>query len=318
MALSRYAIRRTLWAIPLMLGVTLLVFVLVNIVPGSPIQANPEAQGGSLQAATQLRKLLGLDQPIWQRYFVWLSHLVRGQFGTSYQSHQTVLSEIAGALPNTLELAVSAFVIALLIAIPAGMYAAAHENRAADRVFTLVSMAGISTPSFWLGLLLIIVFATKLDWLPAGGSGPAIGGGVLDTARYLVLPAFTVAIPLTAEWFRYVRGQMLGVLPLEYIQAARAKGLPERTVITKHAFRNALLPMIQLFGLSLPTLFAGALMAEAVFDRFGMGQLAYSAALDRDYPTVMGCVVLIGVMVIIGNLLADLASAVVDPRIRVQ
>jgi peptide/nickel transport system permease protein len=315
--MRRYVISRVLWAIPLMLGVTALVFVLINVIPGSPVQANPEAAGGGVADAQRLRELLGLDQPIWTRYFIWLGSLVHGDFGTSFRTHQSVTHEIVTRLPNTLALALASFVVAALIAIPMGAYAAMRFNRPEDRVVTFGSIIGVSLPTFWVGLVFILLFATKLHWFPAGGDAPIFGATLSDRARFLVLPAVTIAIPLAAEWTRYVRSRMLEVLPSDYVRSARAKGLNERTVLLKHAFRNARLPLIQLFGLSLPNFFAGALMVETVFNRSGIGRLTYDAAVGRDYPVVMGCVVFVGCLVVLGNLLADVLPAASAPRVRV-
>lgn len=315
--MRRYVISRVLWAIPLMLGVTALVFVLINVIPGSPVQANPEGVGGGVADAHRLRELLGLDQPIWARYFIWLGNLVQGDFGTSFRTHQSVMHEILTRLPNTLALALSSFVIGTLIAIPAGVYSAVRVNRREDRVLTFGSIVGVSLPTFWVGLVFILVFATQLHWFPAGGDAPVFGASFADRLRFLVLPAVTIAIPLSAEWTRYVRARMLEVLPSDYVRSARAKGLSERTVLLKHAFGNARLPLIQLFGLSLPNFFAGALMVETVFNRSGIGRLTYEAAVGRDYSLVMGCVVFVGFLVIVGNLLADVLTAASDPRVRV-
>jgi peptide/nickel transport system permease protein len=194
---------------------------------------------------------------------------------------------------------------------------AVRANRPVDRAVTFWTVVGVSLPTFWVGLVFIIVFATELHWFPAGGDAPIFDASLLDRAEYLFLPALTIAIPLTAEWVRYVRSRMLEVLPTDYVRSARAKGLGERTVLMKHAFRNARLPLIQLFGLSLPNFFAGALMVETVFNRSGVGRLTYDAAVGRDYPVVMGTVVVVGCLVVIGNLLADVLTAASDPRVRV-
>lgn len=315
--MRRYVISRILWAIPLMLGVTVLVFVLISVIPGSPVAANPEAAGGGVADAQRLRQLLGLDEPIFTRYFVWLGNLVQGDFGTSFRTHQPVMHEILTRLPNTLALAVASFAMAAVVAIPLGVYAAVKENRPLDRAVLFSSVIGVSLPTFWVGLVFILLFATGLHWLPAGGDAPIFGATLMDRLEYLLLPALTIAIPLTAEWVRYVRSRMLEVLPSDYIRSARAKGLNERTVLLKHAFGNARLPLIQLFGMSLPTFFAGALMVETVFNRSGIGRLTYDAAIGRDYPVVMGSVVVVGCLVVLGNLLADVLTAASDPRVRV-
>ncbi|MDQ2848111.1 MAG: ABC transporter permease [Actinomycetota bacterium] len=314
----RYVLNRIGWAVPVLVGVTIIVFVLVNIVPGSPIHADPTGVGASPAEASRLRAQFGLNRPIWIRYLSWIGHLSRGDFGNSFRTHQPVLHEILSRLPSTLQLAAAAYLITLIVAVPVGIVGAVREDRASDRFIVILSVIGHSVPVFWAGLASIVLFATRLRWFPAGGDGPVFGGGLMEHLRYLVLPAVTMAIPLAAEWMRYARGQLIDILPRDFVLAARAKGASERVVVLRHAWRNALVPLVQLAGLSLPTLFSGALISETVFNRSGIGRLAYDSAVNRDYPTVLGAVVFVSALVILGNLLADVAGAVIDPRIRLR
>lgn len=315
--MGRYIAGRLLQVIPLLLGISILVFILVNAVPGSPLSDlafNPTTRPEDIAA---IKHSLGLDQPLYKRYFVWLGNLVRGDLGLDMVTYRPVTQDIAERLPNTLKLTFAAFVLALLFAIPVGVYSAVKRNSIFDHVATIVSVAGVSIPTFWFGLILILVFALNLGWFPTGGSRPLRGdAGFLVQLKYLVLPAVTLAIAETASWTRYIRGQMLEVIRQDYIRTARAKGLQERTIIFRHALRNALLPLITLMGLAIPSFFSGALIIETIFSWPGIGRLTYDAALARNYTVIMGAVMLSAVLVIIGNLLADIGYSLLDPRIK--
>lgn len=315
--MARYVIRRVLGAIPLLLGISFLIFMLVNAAPGNPFAElilNPGSRPQDVQA---LKEAYGLDKPLPVRYFVWLGNVLQGDFGQSLKDYRSVRDSVIERLPNTLKLTVAAFILALLFSIPIGVYCAVRRNSVFDYVATVVSVAGVSIPTFWLGLLLILLFSVTLQWLPTGGVVPTRGeAGLLVQLKHLILPAFVLAMTEIAGWTRYIRGQMLEVIRQDYIRTAKAKGLKERVVIFRHALRNALLPLVTLFGLTIPTFFSGALIVETIFAWPGIGLLTYEAAVARDYPVIMGTVMFSAVLVIVGNLLSDVGYSLLDPRIK--
>jgi peptide/nickel transport system permease protein len=313
----RYLVRRVLGAIPLLLGISFLVFILVNAAPGNPFDAlilNPGTRPQDIQA---LNKAYGLDKPLPVRYFVWLGHVAQGDFGRSLINYQPERESVMARLPNTLKLTLAAFLLALIFSIPVGVYCAVRRNSIFDHIATVASVAGVSLPTFWFGLLLILLFAVQLGWLPTGGVAPARGEAtILAQLKHLIMPAFVLAISEIAGWTRYIRGQMLEVIRQDYIRTARAKGLKERAVIFQHALRNALLPLVTLFGLVIPNFFSGALITETIFAWPGIGLLTFEAAVARDYPVIMGTVMFSAVLVILGNLLSDIGYSLLDPRIK--
>ena len=315
--MTRYIIGRVLGAIPLLLGISLLMFLLVNVAPGNPFQElllNPGTRPEDVQA---LKEAYGLDKPLPVRYFVWLGNVVQGDFGNSLKNYTSVRESVLSRLPNTLKLTVAAFILALIFSIPVGVYSAVRRNSVFDYVTTVASVAGVSIPVFWLGLMLILVFAVQLGWLPTGGVVPTRGeAGILVQLKHLILPAFVLAITEIAGWTRYIRGQMLEVIRQDYIRTAQAKGLRERLVIFRHALRNALLPLVTLFGLTIPAFFSGALVTETIFAWPGIGLLTFEAATQRDYPVIMGTVMFSAFLVILGNLLSDIGYSLLDPRIK--
>jgi len=315
--MGRYIIGRLLQVIPLLLGISILVFLLVNAVPGSPVSDlafNPTTRPEDIAA---IKHALGLDQPLYKRYFVWLSHVVRGDLGLNMVTYRPVTRDIAERLPNTLKLTLAAFILALVFSIPVGVYSAVKRNSVFDYVATVASVAGVSIPNFWFGLLLILFFAVTLGWFPTGGVAPIRGdAGLLVQLKHLVLPAIALAIVELASWTRYIRGQMLEVIRQDYIRTARAKGLKDRVVIFRHALRNALLPLITLFGLAIPSFFSGALIVETIFSWPGIGRLTYDAATSRNYTVIMGTVMMSSTLVILGNWLADIGYSLLDPRIK--
>lgn len=315
--MGQYVIRRLIGMVPLILGITILVFLLVNAVPGNPVGEYILNPGTRAQDIEQIKRSLGLDQPLYKRYFVWLGNVLQGDLGRSMKTHTPVRDDILARLPNTLKLTVAAFVLALLFSIPVGVYSAVRRNSLFDHIATVVSVAGVSIPRFWFGLILILVFAVKLGWFPTGGTRSIRGDtGFIDQLRHLALPAFTLAIAEMAGWTRYIRGQMLEVIRQDYIRTATAKGLRERIVIFRHALRNALLPLVTLFGLAIPEFFSGALIVETIFSWPGIGRLTFDAAVARDYTTIMGTVLFSAILVISGNLLADISYGLLDPRVK--
>ncbi len=314
--------RRLLQMIPLLVGITFIVYALVNLVPGSPMDQyafNPRTRP---EDVARIRENLGLDEPWHTRYFQWLGDAVQGDLGLSLINYTPVTDRILGVLPNTLLLTGSALLFALVIAIPLGLYAAVKRNSPFDYIVNLVTTVLFAVPTFWLGLMLIIVFAVKFnDWglpsLPVAGTQSLRGdSGLLDRIQHLILPAVALGAVQLAGWSRYIRSQVLEVIRLDFVRTAEAKGLRERVVLFRHAFRNALLPLVTLVGLTLPELFGGALLIEQIFAWNGVGRLAFDAALSSDYTLIMGTVLMFSILTLVANLLSDVAYALLDPRIR--
>lgn len=321
----RYALRRLLQAVPLLLGIVTLLFVLLHLAPGDPATAyfNPNV---SPEVIEQMRRNLGLDRPLHEQYLRWLAAFLTGEFGYSFSQFRPVRDVLADALPATLLLGAVSLALIFAVGCAVGIVQAVRQYSALDHALTFAALFVYSMPGFWLGLMLILLFAspavpdalrlplsgmTSLDFAAFGPWEKAT-----DLARHLVLPSIALGLASAAAIARYARGSMLEVIHQDYIRTARAKGLPERTVILKHALRNALLPVISLLGLFLPLLFGGAVVIEVVFSWPGMGRLLYDSVLARDYPVVLAATFLFGALVVVGNLLADLLYAAVDPRIR--
>ena len=286
-----------------MIGISLISFFIMHLAPGDPtalfIDPNVDPQ-----ELIRVRANWGLDQPIYIQYFKWLGNALRLDFGRSYLTGQPVILEIAERLPNTLLLMISSYILTLLICIPVGVYSAVKKGGWFDNLFTVLSFIGMAIPTFWVGLMLMLLFAVQLSWLPATGN--------------LVLPLITMTIGSLAGLTRYQRAAMLEVLNQDFIRTARAKGLPERIVIFKHALRNALIPIVTILGLSLPDLFGGAFIIETIFAWPGMGRLGVQAIFSRNYPLIMGIVMFSALLIVLGNLFADIGYALVDPRIRYE
>jgi peptide/nickel transport system permease protein len=322
--MGRYLIRRLLQMIPLLIGITIITFALANLVPGSPItglELNPKTRPEDVE---RIRESLGLNDPLHVRYFTWFGHVVTGDLGVSLKTFRPVSSMIMEKLPNTLLLTGTALLLAFVISIPVGVYSAVRRNSWFDNSATVVSVAGFSVPTFWLGLMLILLFAVQFkEWgypsLPAGGAYDLRGGGGFwDRIEHLIMPAFALAFVQMASWTRYIRSQMLEVLSQDYMRTAKAKGLRQQVVIFRHGLRNAVLPLVTLLGIAIPDLFGGALIIEQIFTYPGMGKLGFDAAVGKDYPLVMGITLVAGLLVISGNLIADVVYGMLDPRIRLE
>lgn len=319
-----YLAKRLLTMIPLLIGITLISFVVIHLAPGEPTdlqtQLNPQA---SSELQERLRVQYGLDQPLYVQYGTWLSRLARLDFGNSFASdRRPVLDKVVERLPITILLNVLSIVLILAVSIPLGIVSAVRRNSGFDRATTLLVFAGFAMPSFWLALLLMDWFGVRLGWLPVSGL-KSLGydylsffGQVGDRISHLILPVFVAAIGGLAGFSRYMRSNMLEVIRQDYILTARAKGLSEKTVIYKHALRNALLPVITILGLSVPGLIGGSVIFETIFAIPGMGKLFYDGVMMRDYPLIMGILVMGAVLTLLGNLLADISYALADPRIR--
>ncbi len=316
----QYIVKRLLNSIPILIGITFIGFCALSMAPGDPIMARIDpsmiAEQGPEWLAEQ-RMALGLDGPIVVRYARWLGGLFRGDMGFSIVTRRSITAELILRLPATLQLMGAAVLIAILIGIPLGAISAIKQNTPIDYVLTTFSMAMISVPSFFFGLLCIYLFGVWLDILPTGdmytiGAPPSIA----DRLLHLTLPAMILGFQSAAPLLRYTRASMLQVLGRDYMRTARAKGLRKSTVFRRHGFRNALLPVITIVGLLLPQLVAGAVITEQMFSWPGMGQMAVRGAADRDPSVLMGVILVVGVGVMISNLLADVGYALVDPRIR--
>ncbi len=314
--LNSYILRRLLLIVPVLFGVTVIVFLVISLVPGDPAKAIL-GTFATPDAVAQVRHDLGLDESLPVQYGIWLVNLLQGDFGRSYILHKPVIVEIGARLFPTLLLAGVALVLSSVVGILLGIIAAVRQNSWPDKVITVAVLVGISTPSFWLGILLIFWFGVRLAWLPVGGMQEMFGGGgVLDVARHMVLPACALAAVAGAVLVRLTRGAMLEVMRQDYVRTARAKGLPERRVIFVHAFRNALVGIIPVIGLEAGFVLGGAVYIETVFQWPGIGRMLVSAISTRDILLVQGGVLVIAVAYVIINLLADIAQSLLDPRIR--
>lgn len=313
----RYLIRRLLQTVGLLLVVSVVVFALITQAPGGPSILLDRNMGADEMA--RMRAILGLDQPLYVQYVRWLGQVLRGNLGISYQAGLPVLEIIGQMLPNTLILSAAALALSLIVAIPAGVVSAARPYTALDHTVTFLCFFGISVPVFWYGLMLIVLFAIVLGWLPAGGMrtiGEARSLG--DLTRHLVLPAVVLGTANMALFARYTRSSTMAVLRADYVRTARSKGLEERSVLYRHALRNALITIVTVIGLQLPRLVGGAAITETVFAWPGMGSLAVRAAFERDYPMIMGITLVISFVVAASSLLIDMVYVYLDPRIRYE
>lgn len=320
--MTRYIIRRILGMVPLLLGISFIVYALLNLVPGSPtnqFEFNPSIKPEDI---ARIKTNLGLDAPWYERYFIWLGNAVQGDFGISFTNYRPVIDIVRDALPNTLLLAATSLVISLLIAVPLGVYSAVRRNSLFDRVTTIMTTGFFSVPTVWLGLLLIILFAVKFqEWglpsLPTSGvRNLREPDGVWNRLQHLILPATALSLVSIASWSRYIRSQMLETIRLDFVRTAQAKGLRGRTVLMGHAFRNAILPLVTLVGLTIPDLFGGALITENVFGYPGIGQQIITSLNRNDYSVAMACVMMLAFLTVVGNLIADVLYGVLDPRVR--
>lgn len=322
--MSRYLIKRILMLIPLMFGITLITFTVIHLAPGEPVEMqmamNPKV---GKEARARLTKFYGLDKPLHEQYVIWVSNIVKFDLGRSFSSdNRPVLDKIKERLPVTISLNIIALFLEFGLAIPIGVLAATRRNTLVDKGITVFVFIGFAVPTFWFALLLMYVFGVKLGWLPISGLH-TLGSDTWGTTRYLtdmakhlIMPVMVASFGSLAGLSRYMRSAMLNVISQDYITTARAKGLSERMVIWKHALRNALLPLITLLGFSIPGLIGGSVIFETIFAIPGMGQLFYQGVMSRDYPVVMGILVIGAFLTLIGNLCADLAYAFADPRIR--
>ena len=318
--MRKYIIRRIIISLPMLLGISIITFTFINLAPGDPISAmiDPEEFQG-LEDAQKMRESLGLDKPIPVRYVLWLKEVLQGNFGFSYMSRRPVLDIITSRMLATLELTTTGLVIATVLGTVFGVIAALRQYSAYDYTLSVASLFGISIPTFFFALIALYIFSLKLHWIPSFGMYNASEGfTILGNLHHLVMPAFILSIDSMSGNTRYARTAMLEVMNADYVTTARAKGLTEYVVIARHAFRNALLPMITITTLRLPGLIGGAILIEVMFSWPGMGLLSIKSITNRDYPILMGLTFFSASLVLYANLLADILYAYADPRIRVS
>jgi peptide/nickel transport system permease protein len=312
----QYIIRRLLIAIPVLLGVTIFNFFIINLAPGNPVDmfVNPNMSVADIEAK---KEALGLNDPLWEQYGNWMGNMLQGDFGYSFATYEPVLDNIAARIGPTLLLMGTALIIAYLIAIPVGILSATKQYSFIDYLTTTFSFFGISIPNFFLGLGAIYVFGIVFPIFPTGGMNTlGSSGGFVDTVMHLVLPAMVLGTAIAGSMVRYVRSSMLEVLGQDYLRTARAKGLREFFVNNKHALRNALIPIVTIIGLEIPLLIGGAVVTEQIFQWPGLGQLTIQSIGSRDYPMLMALNFIAAFTVLFSNLLTDLMYSVVDPRIK--
>ncbi|MEN3047530.1 MAG: ABC transporter permease [Candidatus Caldarchaeales archaeon] len=304
--LLNYVVRRVLISIPTFFGVSLLVFMMVRLLPGDPARVIAGLLA-SEEEVQRIRAFLGLDKPIHEQYIVFLSNLIRGDLGTSARTGSPVIVEIASRLPYTFALTLAAMAIAITVGVLVGVFSARHRYTRADYAITTASLFGVSMPVYWLGIILILVFAVNLRLLPAAGA---------ERPESVVLPALTLALFSSALIVRMTRSSMIEALSQDYVRTARSKGLEERTVVYKHALRNALIPVVTVVGLQFGNLLGGAVLTETVFAWPGIGRLLYESMMARDYPVIQGVVLMTAVIFIVINIVVDVIYSYLDPRIR--
>jgi ABC-type dipeptide/oligopeptide/nickel transport system permease component len=304
--MAHFLLRRLLLTIPVLLGVATLVFSLIHLVPGDPVQAML-GESASPQEVADVSHKLGLDRPLYVQYWAFLKGAARGDLGVSLRTNEPVAQAIADRMPATFQLAIAAMALAVVIAIPLGIIAAVGAGTGVDYAATTLALLGISMPNFWIGPLLAILFSVTLGWLPVSGSG---------TAAHLVLPAITLGAPLAAVLARMTRASVIEELRELYVLAARARGVSRTRAVLRHAFRNSLIPIVTVLGLQMGAVLTGAVITETIFAWPGVGRLLIQSINFRDYPLVQGCILLIAVTYVAMNLLTDLAYGFLDPRIR--
>lgn len=303
----RYILRRLLMLIPVLIGISVFVFLLMQLTPGDPALLML-GEGAPPEQLEALRESMGLNDPKYVQYFRWLKNAVRGDFGRSLRSKKLVTTEILDRLPATTELAIAAVAFAVIVGVPVGILSATKPNSWFDNIAMVLALTGVGMPVFWLGIMLILVFSVNLHWLPSSGR---MGG-----LEYLILPAITLGTASTASIARLTRSAMLEVLQQDYVRTARSKGLPGRTVIFRHALRNALIPVVTMIGLQFGSLMSGAVLTETIFAWPGIGRLIVDAINNKDFPLVQGTIMTFALIYALVNLIIDVLYAVLDPRLR--
>jgi peptide/nickel transport system permease protein len=314
---GHYVVRRLLQALPLLFAISVVSFAILKATPGGPLAVYEGDPNFTEQDRLRLEHTFGLDRPLPIQYLSWLGSFVTLDWGYSFSSHQPVLALIGERLPNTIYLMGTVFVVVLLLAIPIGVLTAVRQYSVFDHVVTGTTFTFLSTPTFWLGLLLIVLFGLQLRWLPLGGmQTPGAAFDIGDRLRHLILPVATIALVQLGSHVRYLRASMLETIGQDYMRTARAKGLAERVVVLRHALKNAAIPLVTVVALDVPELFVGALVTEQIFGWPGMGRLFWDAATRSDYPVLQGILAVSSTLIVLANLLADVMYGYLDPRIR--
>jgi len=311
----RFLARRLVHAVPLLFVVSALVFLLIHAAPGGPLAiylSNPNVRPEDI---ARLRHALGLDRPLWDQYWSWLAAFVRGEWGYSFSDGRPVASRILERVPATLELVGTSLACALALTIPAGVWSAVRRGHWFDRVTTLASMVGLSLPAFWFGLLMQMIFALALGWLPSSGRATPGTDEIVDHLQHLVMPTMVLAVVLASSWSRYLRGAMIETMGEPFVAAAEARGVPPRRVILRHALRNALGPLVAIVTVDAALLVSGAVVTESVFAWPGLGSLFTEALARRDYSVLMALLMLSSAAVVVFNVAADVLHAAIDPRV---
>lgn len=318
--MGAYAVRRIAQAVPLLFGISVVIFAMLQMVPGGPLASGEGGSAASAERIAKLKELYGLDDPLYVQYLKWIGGILTGDWGTSLNTGRPVLELIGDRVPATLLLTGLAFGLAIVLAVPMGIIAARWRNSIFDYLTTGATFLGLATPSFWFGLMLLFVFTYSLGWLPGSGLEDLRQthygwDAVVDRLRHLVMPVLVLALIGTANLARYVRSSMLEVLDEDYVRTARGSGLPELTVVVRYGFKNAAIPVVTVAVLIIPELFLGAVITESIFGIAGMGRLFLDSANVRDYPVLLGILLVGAVLVVLSNLLADLLYGFLDPRV---
>lgn len=313
--MSGYIIKRVLLLIPIVLGVTLIVFLIMHLAPGDPVRLML-GERATPETIIKVRHELGLDRPVHIQYFVWLSNIIKGNLGNSITTGRPVLETIVERISATLELTISSLILATIVAIFLGSISALHRGGWIDQTTRLFALFGISMPYFWFALMLLMIFSFRLGWLPIYGRGGPIW--TLNGLKHAILPVAVLSLANLALLTRLTRSTMIDVLGKDYIKTARGKGLPKRVVIYKHALRNAVIPIVTIIGLRLAYTFGGAVVTETVFAWPGMGRLIVQAIYQRDIPVIQGVTLMFGIVIMLANLFVDLLYAYLDPRITIE
>lgn len=308
MSTIKYIVKRILIAIPVLIGVMLIIFLLLNVVPGDPITLMMR-EHIKPELIERMREQMGLDKPVLVRFAIYMKDAIRGDFGVSYKLNRNVTTLILNAFPHTVRLTIFAALIAWIIGIPAGIVSAVKQNSFTDRFFMSFSLMGVSMPVFWAALMLQYVFAFKLKWLPVSG---------YETWKHLLMPAIVLGWSSAGTIARLTRSSLLEIMKNDFVRTARAKGLKENSVVVGHALKNAMLPVVTMMAIQVASLLSGAVITESVFGIPGIGRLAVNSIQNRDMPLLQGTVVFTTILIIVGNLVADILYSVIDPRIRVE
>lgn len=315
--MRRFLLRRSLQAVPLLVGISILAFALLQAIPGDPTVAYYGTSSVRAEDLARIREQLGLDRPLPVQYLSWLGQFVQGDWGVSYVAARPVLDIVLERLPATLWLMGAALLFSVALAIPLGLLAAVRQYSWLDYSLTFFSFVGLSLPIFWVGLMAIVIFSLELGWFPSGGMGPAGEDPTLgERLRYLALPALTLGLVQVGFFTRYLRASMLDVLGKDFMRYARARGVPPGRLYLRHGFRNAAIPFVTVVAIHIPDYLIGALVVETIFSWPGTGRLFWESAVRFDYPVLMGVLVIASLVVVLSNLLADLAYGLLDPRIR--